>query len=326
MRFLEPEAAYWLLLLPGLWCCWLLHRWNRERARRLSWVGPQLLKLAALAGGRRDLVVLAFATFGALALVAAATRPQIVVRTPEYERIDLILVLDRSASMRTTDIQPSRFGRARLEIQNFLMAAPEAIGRVGLIAFADSAVVLSYLTWDPGVLFIFLELTDEDQVPHYGTDLGRALQSALDLAHEDLPQRRKVIVLISDGDDQGSELDRVVADLLGSRIPVYSIGIGGKAEVAIPAPPWTEHAMLQDDSGAVLTTRFNEGALRRIAGMTQGRYFRSVTGMELTRALADITARETEIAEWRDDYRDLHGLALAVAALAFSGLVVALWP
>ncbi len=41
---------------------------------------------------------------------------------PELERQDLVILLDRSASMRAHDIKPSRFSRATLEIRNFLHA------------------------------------------------------------------------------------------------------------------------------------------------------------------------------------------------------------
>ncbi len=99
MRFLQPDAAAWLLAIPAVWGAWLLHRWFRDQARRVSGFGPRLTRLTPTAGPRHDLAVVALATVAAAALVCATARPQVRVRTPEPERLDLILLLDRSVSM-----------------------------------------------------------------------------------------------------------------------------------------------------------------------------------------------------------------------------------
>lgn len=324
MRFLEPTAVYWLLAIPALWCAWLLHRWHREHVRHVSGLGRGLAKLVPLTGLRRDLAVLVTATLAALALIFAAARPQMVTRIPEYERIDLILVFDRSASMRAADIQPSRFSRASMEIHNFLREKPETISRVGLVVFADTALTLSHLTRDSGILFFFLDWMNEDEDVYFGTDMATALQSALNMAKTEMPQRRKVVVLISDGDDHGDELASVLASFQASNIPIYCIGVGSNSEVPIPAPSWAETPMLRNEAGRVITTTFSEDTLRRIAGVTHGRYFRSTTGLELTKTLRDIAARERRIAQWRDEHHDVHALGLAVAAAALSALLVIL--
>ena len=63
----------------------------------------------------REAAILALATIAGGALVFALVRPQapLTTRTPQYEREDLIIMLDRSASMRAHDVAPSRFARAR---------------------------------------------------------------------------------------------------------------------------------------------------------------------------------------------------------------------
>src|SRR6185436_20278949 len=112
--------------------------------------------LAPLSGGRRDMALIVLTTVAAASLVFAAARPQVPMRTPEYESVDLILLLDRSASMQAEDIRPSRFRRASLEIRNFLQHRPDIIGRVGLIGFANAAVTLSHETSDQGVILFYL--------------------------------------------------------------------------------------------------------------------------------------------------------------------------
>ena len=66
----------------------------------------------------RDIAILALTAISISLLVAALTQPQLLrERTePEYERQALILILDRSVSMRAHDILPSRAERALIEI------------------------------------------------------------------------------------------------------------------------------------------------------------------------------------------------------------------
>jgi Ca-activated chloride channel family protein len=273
---------------------------------------------------RHDIALVTIATVAAGALVFAAARPQLPMRIPEYESMDLILLLDRSASMQAEDIRPSRFRRASLEIRNFLKNKPDAIARVGLIGFAGTSLELSHETRDVGVLLFYLDWIEEEHEPLYGTNLSAALESALDLAHKDQPERRKFVVIVSDGEDHSGSLEETMTKVTASRIPVYTIGIGSNAEVSIPMEVNGRRDLLRDEDGAPLTTRFNESTLRWIAGTAGGRYFRSTTGEELGGALTDIATRERRIVAWRNDQRrELYTWGLVAAAIALSaGLVI----
>lgn len=321
MRFLDPGHAAWLLLLPLAASFWLLHVLAKRRFRAAAAASPVMRRLSRLTPRRHDLVLLA-ATLGALALLAlAAMRPQVklAAREPEYERLDMVLVLDRSASMLAEDVTPSRFARAVQEIKTFLTEKPEEIDRIALVGFAGTSLTIAHLTRDTNSLFFFLDWIRDDATLHFGTDVASALASAREIVRRDEARTRKVFVLLSDGDDHGPRLTAMLDELRRERIRVHSIGIGSGREMPIPIGTRDGAVQyLRGDDGNPALTRFDPSALRAIAGLTGGRYFESTTGRELAPAMQQVAASERRQVGWRHshDYRDLHRPALLLAAAA----------
>jgi Ca-activated chloride channel family protein len=325
MRFVNPAAALWFLALPAAWALCLLHRLRRERTRRHSGFGPGIERLSPIAGLKHDVTVATLVTIAVAALVLAAMRPQLLVRVPEYETRDLLLVLDRSVSMQAEDVPPSRARRASLEIRNFIEAKPDTIGRIGLIGFAGSSLTLSQQTRDPGVLLFYLDWIEEDRAPLFGTNLRAALENALEVVRKDQRKRPTLVVVVSDGDDYGTGLQATVAKFTAQRIPVYTIGIGSTADVPIPAPDGEAGEVLLDEKGQPLSTRLNEETLQAIAEATEGQYFRSTSGGELKAALEDIANRERRIVGYRAvPHHDVYPWSLAFGAAALAALLAVL--
>jgi Ca-activated chloride channel family protein len=321
MRFLRPDLAAWWLVVPLLIALWALYRRSRESFRRAMAVAPRFARLSRRSASTRELGALAASAIAAGAIVFAIVRPQALLahRVPEYERQDLVILLDRSASMKAHDIQPSRFARATLEIRNFLRHKPDAIDRVALVGFADASVVLSYLTSDVESIFFYLDWIDGDPYPLFGTNMGAALTSALEVIKKDNRESRKVILVVSDGEDFGDDLPKALAAVTKGGFRVNAIGIGGDDPVPIPLlDPQGRETYLRDEAGRVEMTKFSETTLRQIASVTGGRYVRSTTGNELQDAIADIVKGERRVQGWRTttEYRDLYPASLAVAGAA----------
>jgi len=325
MRFLRPDMAGWLLVLPVVVACWFVHDWYVRRMRRRTPIAPRFAGLSRRTTRARRAAALVSAAVAAAALALSLVRPQALLasRTPEFERQDLVIMLDRSASMRAHDIAPSRFTRATLEIRNFLRQKPEAIDRVGLVGFADSSLVLSYLTNDVNSLFFYLDWIDGDPTALLGTNIGAAMTSALEVARKDNRPTRKLYLLVSDGEDYGEDLKKALATFRADGLRVHCIGIGSDKDVPIPLLQADgREAFLQDDNGRLVKTRFSEGTLRQIAEFTGGRYVRSSSGRELAGAIADIVKGERKLLGWKTstDYRDLYPASLALVALASAAL------
>jgi Ca-activated chloride channel homolog len=327
MTILRPDLAPSALLVPLLVAFWMIHRHFRGAFRRRLTIAHRFDRLSRRSTAARDLLVLAAGVLTTTALAVALLRPQasFTRRVPEYERQDLVIMLDRSASMKARDIPPSRFSRATLEIRNVIRQKPAGIDRIALIGFADAAVVLSYLTEDTDSLLFYFDWIDADPTPLFGTNIGAALTSAMDVARKDDRPTRKVFLIVSDGEDYGTELTRALLAARTHGYPVNCIGIGSDRAVPIPVRSLEgQETLLLDDTGRAVTTQFAEGTLRDIATATGGQYARSATGDELRRAIDAIVGGERRVVGWQTatERRDLYPAFLAVAALAGAALWV----
>lgn len=324
MRFLHPEFATWLVVLPLAVAWWTFRRHARSSFLRHAALGDRTRALSRLPTLRGDLLALGLALLTLASLVFAAMRPQLLIqsRLPEFERRDLILVLDRSVSMRATDVTPTRFARAIAEIKLFLEEKPAEIDRVALVGFSNAAIAVSHFTRNIDSLFFYLDWMAEDTRPNFGTDIGTALFTAAEIIDRDGQPGSRVVLVISDGEDEGDVLDEAVLELRNKGANIYSVGIGGTGPVDVPVPA--------DDgvgeAGWNLQVQFNENTLRSVAAAGGGRYYRSRTGHELIDAMRDLAARERRQVGWitRTDYRDLHPYALGAAVLAACALLVTL--
>ena len=331
LRFLHPDMAIWLLAVPAAAACWLIHVLYKYACRRRAAVHERFAPLSRRSTTVRDITILGLAAISISLLVASLTQPQLLrERTePQYERQALILVLDRSVSMRARDILPSRAERALIEIKNFLRRKPDAIERVGLVGFAGSPVILAYLTKDLESVMFYLDWIADDPTLLYGTDMGGALTSALEVAHRDRDpgETHKMFLVISDGEDQSGGVTPAVAAVKAEHIRVHCIGIGSPVESLIPVGfEGGRDIFLRDDDGNLLTTRFNETTLRSMAEATGGVYVRTTNADGLRDALETIARSELRQTGFKTttEYRDIYALLVAAAGVAAMGLVALL--
>lgn len=277
----------------------------------------------------RGAVVLALSLVAAAALVFALMRPQLLLtqRTPQFQRQDLVIMLDRSASMRAQDVLPSRLDRATSEIKKFLQNKPDTIDRIGLVGFADEPIILSYLTRDMASIAFYLDWSGGDPDPLFGTDIGAALESAMKVAQRDDKPTKKIFLLVSDGEDHGDELDRALAAFRAKGYQIHCIGIGSEKEVPIPVTdPDGRPTLLTDFEGNQVKTKFQESTLKAIAATTGGRYERSTTGSEVSQSIALTVGNASTPLGWTTSIEpsDLYPVALILAGISTAALWILL--
>lgn len=267
-----------------------------------------------------------FLATGLLLFALALAQPECGSHTEEVKRqgLDLVVAIDASKSMLARDVQPSRIERAKLELLTLL---DELKGdRVGLVVFAGDAFIQSPLTTDYAAARLFLRAVDPMEMPQGGTDIGGALTLSRDvLENAGGASRDRVIVLLSDGEDFGGDVDAAVAALKERNIRVYAVGVG--SETGEPIPTFNKNGEVvgykRDARGNAVLTRLDAGALRRLAEATGGEYFHTARGVAMSEVIervdqlqkAEFESRMTVRYDQRFQYFALPGFLFVLAAL-----------
>ncbi|MBI2821245.1 MAG: VWA domain-containing protein [Acidobacteria bacterium] len=329
MSFAAPEYLNLLFALPvALFLFWLiLHYIERVRSPfRMS----QVVRSGRPSTRFRYVRLAMLFILGCASLILALAQPQMEQRKRRqiYQKIDVVFLLDTSLSMRARDIPPSRMERAREEIQNFISHRGSAnIGRISLVSFAGSSVIVSYLTGDVSTILFYLDYLEAEKDPTYGTNIGSGIKNGLILIEKEqaleatLKPDSVIFILISDGEDNGRELREAVAKAAEKGIRIYSVGFGSQTGGYIPMGEQDgETVFLTDEDGKKVLATFDEATLRFVAAATRALYYRSFTGSELYKNLNDILWRERQVIgeETVTEKTPLHYwfLALGFGALA----------
>jgi Ca-activated chloride channel family protein len=273
-RFAYPQLLALLALLPL--AAWYLLRRRRERSVAYSSLDLLLgAGLEASAWKRHGKLALRLAVL-ALVIVGLA-RPQTGrSRHTEYaEGIDIMLVLDTSGSMQAQDFEPrNRLFVAREVVKEFIGKRTQ--DRIGLVVFAADAVTQCPLTLDYALLGKLVDSVDFGMLDD-GTAIGVALATACNRLRAS-EARSRVVILLTDGQNNAGMVDPTTAARVAAAlgIKVYTIGVGtrGRAPIPVDDPVFGRRLISVD-------VDIDEATLRRIAELTDGKYFRATDREEL---------------------------------------------
>ncbi len=263
----------------------------REAAPRASWIRrhlPFALFLLAIA-----------------CLILALTRPVSKIKVPAAQTT-VILALDVSLSMCSTDISPNRLAAAKQAAQAFV-ERQNPNTRIGVVAFAGFAVLIQEPTTDQKLLREAIE----SLTPARRTAIGSAIVESLEAIAEVDPQVAPVfgetgqlvtplnqdyvphiIVLLTDGVTTSGPAPLDAAKLAIDRgVRVYTIGFGTANENSAFGGPRCEGAVgfggpsfgnqFGGGGGGGFSRAIDEDTLIQIAEESGGVYFSATSANEL---------------------------------------------
>jgi Ca-activated chloride channel family protein len=227
---------------------------------------------------------------GVLLLMTALAGPELSIHEKVYlnRGADIVIVLDQSPSMAARDFPPETRLEAASNMIKFFVSGRKN-DAVGLVGFGEEAVLKVPPTTDYDS---FLSRLDDAGIMELGegTAIGMGLAVAVLHLSESRAQER-VIVLITDGDNNAGEIKPEAAAAMAAQmgIRLYTIGIGTEGEVPFEfTDPATGNLM-----SGVLNSRFNEDLLRNLAETGRGSFFKASSQGILESVFRSIDSLET---------------------------------
>ena len=148
---------------------------------------------------------------GYIFLVVALARPVSDKKeiNSKMELKKVVLALDISKSMLADDVYPNRLGFAKHKMEQFI---DKFNGEIAIMAFSDTAFLISPYTTDKDTLKYLLKNIDSNYITSSGTDFKNLVTTAKKMGYKD-------IVIFSDGGD---------IKKLNTDVNLYSLIIGNK--------------------------------------------------------------------------------------------------
>ena len=226
-------------------------------------------------------------------VVIALARPQRTNEKVEQytEGIDIMLVMDISESMDLQDFTPNRLEAAKETAIDFING--RIADRIGMVIFSGEAFSLAPLTTDYELLTDLVNSITFNMMDAKGTAIGSAVSTGINRMRES-EAKSKVMVLLSDGDNNAGNVDPVFAAQLAEAmdIKIYTIAVGKDGMVPYGTDFFGRPQMIE--------SYLNEETLRNIARITKAEFFRASDDKALENIFSKIDELEkAEIIESR---------------------------
>ena len=252
MTFQWAGLLVLLLMIPLLLAA---YAWSRRRRRPAAARYSSLALIRAAGPSRRRWrrhVPIALVATAVAALALAVARPTVVLSVPSSQST-MVLAMDVSGSMCSTDIEPTRLEAAQAAAIAFVEGQPSGT-RIGLVAFSGFAAVLEVPTADHArVAEAIRSLTTGRR-----TAIGSGIQSSIDAIAEVDPNvapvvrdglpgvepeagipgvyEPDIVVLLTDGaNNAGTDPLEAARQAANRGLRVYTIGYGTEAGAELEA-------------------------------------------------------------------------------------------
>lgn len=316
----DPKILYLLLLVLPFAAAFYLHMHRKRKRMDAQGEYPEIRRqMPQYSVGKQHLkfflCIIAYAL-----LVFCLANPQLGTSVKKAERkgVDVMIALDISNSMNSTDIQPSRLMRAKQAVIRILDKMES--DRIGLVVFAGDAYLQLPLTTDYGAAKLFISNIQTSDLSRQGTAIGAAIDLCaqnFDPQHENV--HNKAIIVISDGENHEDDAVAAAQNAARKGIVVSTVGMGSPQGAPIPEYKNGQVvAYKKDAEGNVVITRINRAMLEEIAHAGKGFY---VEANNISSGVETVFSKLAELDkvsfESRNisDYETRYAYFLAVAVL-----------
>ena len=294
----ETTYLYILILLPIILLVFLYNKyWQKITIKKyfddatFNFLSPELSSTKSYIKTSLTLLIISILVFGLV-------NPKIgtELKTVKREGVDIVFAIDVSKSMLAEDIAPNRIFKAkRLVSEIFNKLGSD---RVGIIAYASTAIPVLPITNDFSSAKMFLESLNTDMLSSQGTSIVEAIELSKGY-FDDENQTNRVLCILSDGEDHEYDENQFISTLRDSGIIILSVGLGSTKGAPIPIKENNiVKSYKKDDKGEVVITKLNDELLKKIATQSSGKYIKgdntSLVVDEIINELKEMDKKEFE--------------------------------
>ena len=255
--------------------------------------------------------------FTIIFLVIGLVNPKVgtELKTVKREGVDIVFAVDVSKSMLAEDIAPNRISKAKRLVSELINKLVS--DRVGIIAYASTAVPVLPITTDFNSAKMFLESLNTEMLSSQGTSIIEAIELSKGYFDDD-NQTNRVLCILSDGEDHDFDEEQLISSIYKSNILIYTIGLGSLKGAPIPIKENNIiNAYKKNQKGETVITRLNENLLKKISNNANGMYFKGEITVDVVskiiNQLKEMDKREFESKEFisfKDHFQWFLGFAL----------------
>ena len=321
IQYEQTQYFYLLLLIPLMVLGYVLFSLWKKRvlqslasAKMMDHIAPERSSFKGLL--KQILFWLGWA-FVCLGLV----NPQIgtELETVKREGVDLVFAIDVSKSMLAEDIAPNRLEKAKRlagELINQLVS-----DRVGIIAYASSAIPHLPITTDYAAARLFLASLDTNMISSQGTAISAAMRLA-ETYFDDENQTNRVVCILSDGEDHGDDALAAASRASQLGITFFTVVVGTEKGTVIPITKGNSTSYKKDDKGEVVITKSDFEQMESVAKTTDGLFLEGSNTEEVVTSIIDrlkeMDKQEFEakqFAKFKDQFQWFIGIGLILIVL-----------
>lgn len=318
MYQLEEHKWFWLLfLILGLVIVFLWTQVWKFKTRQQFSNSTLLKRLSPDRSLFKSVLKLITLSLALTCLIIGLVNPKIGTKleTVKREGVDIVFALDVSKSMLAEDIAPNRLEKAKqltTQIINTLIS-----DRVGIIAYAGTAIPQLPITTDYGAAKMFLQNINTDMLSSQGTAIDEAIELSRTYYNDD-EQTNRVLIILSDGEDHNNASAGVAEDAAEEGIKVFTIGVGSAKGGPIPIK--RNGIVLRykkDNSGEVVITKLNPDTLIEIAENGNGIFIDGKNTQDVVNTITGILKKmdkkefeAKKFAEFKDQFQWFLGFGL----------------
>ena len=294
----ETSYFYILLIIPTMITGFLfLKTWKKNIQKKyisenlLQFLSPNISNFKPRI---KLLFLILFILFSTIALVNPKIGTEL--KTVKREGVDIVFALDVSKSMLAEDIAPNRLEKAKRIVSEIINTLNN--DRVGVIAYAATALPILPITDDYSTAKTFLQSLNTDMLSSQGTAIIQSINLAQKF-YDDEDQTNRVLCILSDGEDHEVERQNLLELAEQSGITIITIGLGSVKGSPIPIKENNiVKSYKKDENGDVVVTKLNTQLLNTIANSSSGIYIKGVNTElvveEISKRLKEMDKKEFE--------------------------------